>query len=95
MLSAAQLEEYTGDYYSEELDMVYRIESVDGKLYMRFRNAPEDPLEAVTPDVFTLSSISATFSRDEGGTVSGFEVSAGRVKGIRFDKKYSSEVDSA
>ncbi len=95
VLSAAQLEEYTGDYYSEELDMVYRIESVDGKLYMRFRNAPEDPLEAVTPDVFTLSSISATFSRDEGGTVSGFEVSAGRVKGIRFDKKYSSEVDSA
>ncbi|HUX06940.1 MAG TPA: serine hydrolase domain-containing protein [Acidobacteriota bacterium] len=85
--TAAQLAEYTGDYYSDELDMIYTIEAENGKLYARFRNAPDAPAKAVEADVFRMGFIGTSFFRDDAGALKGFEISAGRVKGIRFIKK--------
>ena len=82
-----QLAEYAGDYYSEELDVTYRIEVVDNELHTRARNVPDDPLRPALEDEFNLNALKLLFQRAEDGMVSGFTISAGRVKGILFEKK--------
>jgi hypothetical protein len=39
------------------------------------------------PDGFTAGSGLVHFTRDASGHVTGFEVSASRMRGIRFDRK--------
>jgi CubicO group peptidase (beta-lactamase class C family) len=85
--TAEQVEEYIGDYYSDELDMLYKFVRKDSKLYLKFRNAPDDPFKPISPDIFRLIAFNVTFLRDEAGKVNGMEISAGRVKGISFVKR--------
>ena len=84
--SAAQLAEYTGDYYSDELQAAYKIEVEEGKLVVRRRNAPALRLNPTLRDQFEVGGTNVSFTRDEQKRVSGFNLSAGRVKNIRFGK---------
>ncbi len=84
----ADLKEYAGTYYSEELDVKYRFMVRDGKLYIRFRNFPKDPLNPLIRDTFshTESHIRLNFQRNGQGKVSGILVNTGRVVDLMFKK---------
>ncbi len=82
-----QLEEYTGDYYSEELQVTFRLALKEGKLHFVHRNAPENPLLPTLKDKFNVRSYRINFIRNEEEEPTGFILDAGRVKNLRFDKK--------
>jgi len=90
LLSRAQLKEYTGSFYSEELQTTYKILWENGKLFMRHKNPYKDyPEDALTPtfkDKFIVSGLKLNFFRSQKGDAVSFTVDAGRVKNIRFAK---------
>jgi hypothetical protein len=85
--SAAELEGFAGSYASEELDTAWRFAVVDGRLFVRHRGLPEEPLKPTIAGVFTLEDRILTFAHGAGGRVSGFTLDAGRVRGIAFRKQ--------
>ena len=81
--------EYQGRYLSQELETFYTLELRDSTLVVLIQNTEPIELSALKVDlykgdVFFLSEIQ--FLRDEAGTVTGFEASNGRTKGIRFER---------
>ncbi|MFC1563460.1 serine hydrolase domain-containing protein [candidate division KSB1 bacterium] len=85
-LSEEELKEYTGAFYSEELDMTYNIEMKEGKLYLLHRKFNSPRLVPVEPDVFSWSNRRINYTRDDNGKIDGFKVSSGRVRNLKFVK---------
>jgi len=84
--SASQLNDYIGVYSSEEIEPLYDIRLEKGELVLhRLRNKP-DTLHAVTLDLFAGSIGSIRFTRSSSGHISGFMLSTGRIKNMRFEK---------
>jgi CubicO group peptidase (beta-lactamase class C family) len=86
-LKAEQLTEYTGAYYSEELDATYRVVIEDGKLSIKVRNASRGSLSSQAKDVFRLSGSTYNFARNYQRQITGFALNGGRSKGIQFVRK--------
>jgi hypothetical protein len=86
-LTAEQLSEYTGVYYSEELDATYRIVIEDGMLLIKARSAPRVGLVCQTRDEFRRLGLTFSFVRNDQRQITGFALSGGRVKGIQFVRK--------
>jgi CubicO group peptidase (beta-lactamase class C family) len=88
--SPAQLKEYTGKYFSEELQVSYILFLQKGKLYLRHENPhmdyPKRPLEPFFHDLFRVSGRTLIFSRDDIGEPVEFKINAGRVQNISFVK---------
>ncbi|NIN70433.1 MAG: serine hydrolase [Gemmatimonadetes bacterium] len=80
--TGAQLAEYAGRYYSDELEADWELVAEDDALYLE--DEPDDPLVPTVKDEFTIDSVTITFLRDEAGRVTGMTLDAGRVRGIRF-----------
>lgn len=91
VLTPAQLAEYVGDYYSDELQTLYRIALEDGKLFLRLADKDTElskkPLQPSLRDAFSVRGLSLNFVRDGQGKISHLTVNAGRVKNIRFLKR--------
>jgi len=89
--SPAQLAEYRGKYYSEELLAGYKIVFEEEKLFLRhenrYKNYPQTPLKPTVKDEFHVEGININFIRDNKGKISAFLMESGRVKHIRFEKK--------
>ncbi len=92
--SAEELEELVGEYTSEELQVAYRLELKDGKLFLvhenPYKDYPHSPLEPTLRDNFTISGMQIQFFRNQQNDVESFTVNAGRVKNIRFVRKSGS-----
>lgn len=88
-LTPAQLADYAGTYYSDELDTRYVVVVKDGKLMLRRRKFDDSPLRPTFADSFTETEIGGDFkfTRDAGKRVSGFELNAGRVRHLQFSKE--------
>lgn len=86
ILTEAQLAEYCGQYYSEELATTYRFSLKDGQLIVQHLRLGELPLEPVKTDRLICLGINLFFQRDPQNRVTGFLVSSGRVRNLRFDK---------
>jgi len=90
--SVDQLAEYAGDYYSDELQVTYKLVVEDDKLYLRHPNTPPNPFKPglsdmfYMSDMFNVSDISLYFIRNEGTKISGFVMNGGRAKNIPFQK---------
>ena len=85
--STGQLNEYSGSFYSEELNSTYKMSSQDGRLYVIDSNGVKRPLQPTIRDGFTIiSGPQVEFSRDPAGKVSGFAIHAGRTRNLRFLK---------
>jgi len=82
----AQLSNYVGDYYSDELQVSYKVVLEDGKLFFKHRNAPDKPLEPTLRDKFSILGLNIDFIRNEQNKVTALIVNADRVKNIRFKK---------
>lgn len=85
--TATSLEEFAGSYYSEELDATYRLSVEEGKLQLRIRKALLGSLSPQLKDEFLLRGMRFVFSRDAHGKAAGFVLNAGRVRGVRFERK--------
>jgi hypothetical protein len=86
MPSAGQLNEYAGVYSSEEIEPLYDLKLEKGELVLhRLKNKP-DILHPVTLDLFAGSIGNVRFTRNAGGKISGFMLSTGRIKNLRFEK---------
>lgn len=80
----AALTAYAGEYASEELDVRYGIELRDSVLVRTHRKLADAPLVRAGRDVFTAGGATLVFQRDRRGRVTGFTISDGRVRGVRF-----------
>jgi CubicO group peptidase (beta-lactamase class C family) len=89
--SAGQLNEFAGNYYSEELDTTYRMSIEQGRLFVIDSKNEKEPLTSTIRDSFAIiSGPQFEFSRDAAGKVSGFGVHAGRIRNVRFSKSADS-----
>ncbi|MDH4198148.1 MAG: beta-lactamase family protein [Candidatus Aminicenantes bacterium] len=80
---------FTGVFYSEEIDMVYTLSVEGGRLTARFRPAVRVTLTPVYRDAFQAERNLLRFTRDSSGAVDGFMVYAGRVRHLRFVKRFN------
>ena len=98
-LTADQLTAYTGDYWSTELGVAYRLGIVesnlkvvalmDGSGFLRTNHLPLKPLSATASDEFTMEKtpIVIRFERDANQALKGFTLDAGRTRGMFFTRK--------
>jgi len=82
--AARELAAYAGEYFSGELDVVYRFEVSDGRLYVRFKRAPASPLTPLVRDQFAAWPLVFDFERSSGGEVSGVRLGRIGPDGIPF-----------
>jgi CubicO group peptidase (beta-lactamase class C family) len=99
-LRPGQLNEYEGEYYSEELQIAYGVYVREDRLCLKaprvpevfqrnFRDPPgENVLRHLGGDRFVRSYGMVEFSRDDNGKIAGFTLHAGpEFKNVRFYKQ--------
>lgn len=86
-LSALEIAEYRGDYYSDELDVVYRLGDREGELILTI-NALSGSLRERAEDHLWWNAGEADFhfSTDSNGEIEGFSIHSGSVRNLRFTK---------
>jgi hypothetical protein len=83
----AALGQYAGRYYSTEVEAVYHLGLAGDTLVLRHRRIGAIPLQPRSPDLFGAGTRvgELRFERNDAGQVTGFTVSNGRTRGVRFD----------
>ncbi len=93
--NAAQLKQYAGDFYSEEIDATYSVICKDNKLFIKFpqslagfcKGNPEAELIAEYADYFATPLGGFQFTRNSENEISGFILKdVGRVRNLVFNK---------
>jgi len=87
--SSKELEEFTGTYYSKELDTKYILEIQEGVLIVSHPKMDLITLQAIKLDSFLGSSWrfrSLVFERNRNGLIDGFRISSARAKNVHFEK---------
>lgn len=84
-LSKLNLSEYAGNYYSREIDATYRIFLKGDSLMVTIPNSSAKYLEITNFDEFISEGNLARFRRLDNA-VTGFELNAGRVQNLKFEK---------
>jgi CubicO group peptidase (beta-lactamase class C family) len=84
--NASDLASLAGTYSSKELSTTWKLKAEGGRLFIRHRGAPKDPLKPTVADAFTVDGLSLKFQRDPGKGLTGFLLDAGRVRGILFTR---------
>jgi len=81
-----KLEDYTGVFYSEELDVNYKLFLEDELLKLKIANYPVQELTPKGNDTFTANGDWVRFSRSNE-IITAFEFDAGRVTNLKFIKQ--------
>lgn len=83
--STEDLDSYSGDYYSAELDVVYTLKRRENKLILMVKDDPIGEVKPIMKDVISIKS-RQTFEFNKNRTA--FRLSMlGRVKNIKFIKR--------
>lgn len=85
--SSVNLEDYLGNFYSEELDATYLLFIDDGKLNLKIADYDAKVLSIYDIDTFTTTRRSLVRFNRSNGVIKGFELDAGRVTNMKFEKK--------
>ena len=85
-LTAEQLQEYKGEFYSPELDTKYRITANDGELLVKIPRNEEMQFSPFIKDMF-YGDFNILFSRDKKNKINGFFLTSGRVRNLYFKKQ--------
>ena len=88
-LTPEQLTEFEGDYYTEELDTTYSV-CIQGNQLIAQHIRHDDILLTYADSHFvgdTWFFPEIRFTRDDAGGVTGFNLTGGRVRNLRFKKK--------
>jgi len=86
-LPEAQLKEFTGNYYSSELDTTYKFMIGEEKLFLKLKSNSSYVLTPRAQDNFGFQGGSLVFQRNSKGQLVGLILDGGRVKGLRFEKQ--------
>ena len=82
--------EYAGNYYSEELDTVYKLFIKDQKLIVKVPGLHLDmPMEPVIKDEFRTLGPYIKFERNKAGKITGFNISTDGIKNLFLTKTNS------
>lgn len=87
---AVRLEEYAGEYYSDELGTAYTIVVRDGQLVAEHRRHDDIKLTPAQDDNFLGAQWffqKVRFTRDKENRVTGLRLTGSRVRNVRFDKR--------
>jgi hypothetical protein len=87
-VTRSTLAAYAGDYYSEELDARYKITADDSTITLFTGTESGLPGRPIFADVFLAGSYTVQFTRN-GSAVTGFELTNGRVRHVRFVRQTS------
>jgi CubicO group peptidase (beta-lactamase class C family) len=88
---AKELAEYTGKFYSDELETAYVFRVKDGKLSAEHSRHPDFELTPAKTDVFNGSAWffgRAEFIRDKSKKIVSMKVSSGRIRNVVFRKMH-------
>ncbi len=83
--SKINLNDYTGEFYSPDLETTYTLYLKENQLYIRTKNKEMGELTIEGNDKFSVGPNELVFVREEN-KVSAVTVNAGRVKNLKFDK---------
>jgi CubicO group peptidase (beta-lactamase class C family) len=92
-LDAAAVKRLAGDYYSDELDVTYRLVPDRGGLLLRRPHLRDERLEMVGPGAYRAagdamaSQLTLHFDTTMSGPAGSFTIEAGRVTNIRFRRR--------
>jgi CubicO group peptidase (beta-lactamase class C family) len=89
-LTAAEMAEYTGNYYSDELGTTYTLVIKNGQLIAQHRRNDDISLSIAGPDRFAGNAwffANVQFLRDAQKKITGFKLTGSRVRNLRFDKQ--------
>ena len=85
-LSPSEVTAYAADYYSDELDIVYRLRNIGGKLDLTI-NAMTGSIRARARDHLIWSGgADFLFARDSDGEITGFLLQSESIRGLMFTK---------
>ncbi|MBS1524577.1 MAG: beta-lactamase family protein [Bacteroidetes bacterium] len=84
-VDASQFGQYAGSYYSPELEATYRVYVKDDKLMVHHMRLGDFELVPDAAGMFSCDVGRIRFEKDGRGKVTGFKLSGGRVRNIRFD----------
>ncbi len=86
-LSDRELAAFAGDYYSEELDVTYRLQVAgDGAGIDYEYGSSRSSVRPIGNDTLWRNNLTMRFERAVDGTITGFQLDAGRVKNLRFTR---------
>ncbi len=84
-LPEMNLNDFVGDYYCQDLDIIYQFTVEDDVLWFAIKNREAADMQITGIDQFRGGGIVFRFAR-QNGQVSGFEIDAGRVRNLAFTK---------
>lgn len=83
-----ELKDYTGTYYSPELETEYTFYLEKGQLKWRHIRHGEHPLGFIGKNILRIHpSASITLKRNSKGAIEGFYITNGRVRNLWFEKR--------
>lgn len=81
-----ELAQFTGDYWSDELRVSYRVSLAGSALVLhRFKHEP-DSLRPSFTDAFVGGDAGTVRFLRTKGAVTGFRLTSGRVRNVHFDR---------
>ncbi|MEO6313791.1 MAG: serine hydrolase domain-containing protein [Chitinophagaceae bacterium] len=89
-LTAAQLQEYRGEYFSAELDTKYKITVPDTVLLLKIPRNGEIECTPFIRDMFS-DDFTILFSRNKTNKIIGFFLSTERVRNVFFERQYTTK----
>jgi hypothetical protein len=88
--TAEQLTQFAGDYHSPELGTTYMLVVKDGKLVVQHRRHDDIQLTELDGDLFSGNRWffqTVQFTRDSEKRITGFRLTSGRARNVRFDRQ--------
>ena len=82
----AELDDFTGTYYSEELDVRYTVERKDSVLTLNLRRRGKLTMNPSFADAFNVAGLGTVRFIREKGKVTSFRVTQVRVRNVLFKK---------
>lgn len=84
--SVSELEDFTGEYFSPELNTTYVAVLKDNELTFTHARSSDFEVSAAKSDLFTYGGYSIQFERNANQDITGLRVSTGRVRNLWFEK---------
>lgn len=87
--SINELDEFTGRYFSEEIQTIYNVAVEDSSLVLKNYHMDDMEMNPGNIDEFSAGFPmgSLEFQRSETGDITGFNASNGRTRGVHFQKQ--------
>lgn len=86
-IAAADLQRYAGTYYAPELDATFVVAPDSAGVRVMTQGGEPYRLPATARDTFSLRGLTIVFSTDRRGQPTAMTIDAGRVRGIRAERR--------